>query len=170
MKRAWGCWVRSMCATSVLCSPTRPLEYLLYSAFFSASGRSQRRQPYGNFNDGPRSRRNKNPYPDDDPEDPEYERPDSGKKVFDDDRKRGTDFDGLRSSKVKDQRKNPEPYNREPDYDGYRSKKQRPSPPVVNPSTDHLSGTNADDPVYYDDVFIDDVGEDYKDHNLVLLL
>ena len=71
---------------------------------------------------------------------------------------------------MKDQRKIPEPYNREPDYDGYRSKKQRPSPPVVNPSTDHLSGTNADDPVYYDDVFIDDVGEDYKDHNLVLLL
>jgi hypothetical protein len=131
-----------------------------------ASGRTQRRQPYQNFNERPRSRRNKNPYPDDDPEEPEYDRPESGTKNFDDDRKRGKDFDGLRSSRVKDPRKNPDQYNREPDFDGYRSKKQRPTPSVT-PSTDHLSGTQSDDPVYYDDVFIDDVGEDYKDHNLV---
>ena len=68
---------------------------------------------------------------------------------------------------MKEQRKNPEPYNRDPEFDGYRSKKQQRPSSVVNPSTDHISGTHGDEPVYYDDVFIDDAGEDYKDHNLV---
>ena len=52
-------------------------------------GRNQRRQPYQSLNEGPRSRKNKNPYSDDETEDPEYPnqqnfRPDSGLGNFDD--------------------------------------------------------------------------------------
>ena len=67
------------------------------------------------------------------------------------------------------QRKVPEKGIQNADFDGsdrfksgFRSKKR------PNPFADHLSGANPEDAVYYDDVFFDEAGDDYKDQpNLV---
>jgi len=56
-------------------------------------GRNQRRQPYQNPNEGLRGRKNKNPYSDEDPEEPDYAdfRQGHGSNDPEDDRKRQSD-------------------------------------------------------------------------------
>lgn len=81
--------------------------------------------------------------------------------------------DVIRGSRFRDQRKVTDKGIRNPDYDGlerikpgFRNKKRPSSNLSLNPPTDHFSGPNPEDAVYYDDFTIDDAGDDYKDHSL----